>query len=89
MALSSDRYSSSISKKVWLSLSIMVIGYLASMIYNFTTRVWVPGQFLIFLTLLRINDKLKACRADPGSNMKKKVAKIPGKFVRQNTWTSV
>jgi signal transduction histidine kinase/ActR/RegA family two-component response regulator len=33
--VSSNRYPFSISKKVWLSLSIMVIGYLASMIFGF------------------------------------------------------
>ncbi len=44
MALSSNRYSFSISKKVWLSLSIMVIGYLGSMIFGFILGIEIESR---------------------------------------------
>jgi signal transduction histidine kinase/CheY-like chemotaxis protein len=44
MPFSRRKYSFSISKKVWLSLSIMVIGYLASMIFGFILGIEIESR---------------------------------------------
>jgi K+-sensing histidine kinase KdpD len=44
MPLSRHRYPFSISKKVWLSLSIMVTGYLASMIFGFILGIEIESR---------------------------------------------
>jgi signal transduction histidine kinase/ActR/RegA family two-component response regulator len=44
MPLSRHRYTFSISKKVWLSLSIMVVGYLASMIFGFILGIEIESR---------------------------------------------
>ena len=44
MPFSRRKYSFSISKKVWLSLSIMVIGYLASMIFGFILGIDIESR---------------------------------------------